>query len=140
MYLVQIEHVQFARDDKRGEDGAVWMLILSPYLDDPCDHSCKVHPKMVHNYERQAFHLGPFGHRLDATPQEIAEHKANVWGWNGNRELPSLTPSFLAMEVDEKNKRIRPYRMHSYITQGKLQVLSDSTVVLNPDPVHCWNE
>lgn len=129
-YTVQIAQVTFARSDQRGEDGAVWYLILSPCADDPCTHICAVHPRMNHHYERQPFRRGDFGHRLDATPQEIAEGRANVWGWDGNA-APTLSPSFLA-KVD------RPYSLHCYVRQGRIELCSDSTVALDPAPGNCW--
>ncbi len=132
-YVVQIERIQFARDDQRGEDGAVWMLILSPCPDDPCTHVCRAHPKMVHHYERQAFRRGAFGHRLDATEDEIKDDRANVWGWDGDMSAPTLTPSFLA-------DKHRPYRLHSYITKGQLVLCADSTAKAAEHPVHCWDE
>lgn len=139
-YTVQLEHVYVGRDEEEGTDGAAYYLILSPCLDNPCDHVCKAHPRMVHRYERQAFRRGGSGHRRNATAEEIADDKANVWGWDGNEAAPSLTPSFLAQETNKQGKRVRPYRMHSYLTAGALQVLSDSTVLLHPNPVPCWDE
>lgn len=130
---VQVDRIQFQRDDKRGEDGAVWYVILSPCPDDPCDHVCAAHPKMVHEYERQGFRLGAAGPRLDATPEEIADNRANVWGWDGNRDAPTLTPSFLAAKG-------RPYVMHSYLRAGRLELCGDSTVKLAPYPSPCWDE
>jgi len=136
-FTVQLLHIGMAREEKRGEDGAVWYLILSPCPGDPpgqpCQHVCEVHPRMVHHYERQAFRLGSFGHRLDATPQEIAEDKANVWGWDGNVSAPTLTPSFLA-------KAHRPYVFHMFLKQGKIELCADSTVSLDPVPTSCWHE
>lgn len=139
-YTVQVEHISFHRDEKRGEDGAVWYLILSPCPDNPCTHVCKTHPRTVHHYERQAFRRGATGHRLDATPEEIANDRANVWGWDGNREAPTITPSFLAQEVDKSGRRIRPYRMHSFLTAGQIQLCGDSTVTLTENPQSCWHE
>lgn len=129
-YSVQIERVHFGRLETRGEDGAAWYLILSPCPDDPCTHVCAAHPRMVHNYERQGFRRGKFGHRLDATPREIKDNCANVWGWDGNEAAPTLTPSFLAAHG-------RPYVMHSFMRAGRLELCADSTVALHPSPVAC---
>lgn len=129
-FTVQIEHISFARNDERGEDGAVWYLILSPCPDDPCTHVCRIHPRMKHQYERQAFRLGDFGHRLNASAEDIAANRANVWGWDGNLEAPTLTPSYLAHEE-------REYRMHSFLRAGQLDLCGDSTVVLANPAVPC---
>ena len=45
----------------------------------------------------------------------------NVWAWNGNKEAPSLTPSFLC----EWNRSFRPpnspnYVVHIYLVDGKI--------------------
>jgi hypothetical protein len=126
-YEVLIDHVHFERDDKRGEDGAVWYLILG----EPEPRVvCSVHPGRRHHYERQAFRRGAFGHRLDATKEEIDDDRANVWGWDGNTEAPTLTPSYLA-------KKHRPYCMHSFLRRGRLDLCGDSTVALSAAQP-CW--
>jgi hypothetical protein len=126
---IQIESIVFDRDEKAGTDGAVYYLILYPCEERPCTHVCASHPERTHCYERQAFRLGKFGHRLDGTPKEIKEDCANVWGWDGNREAPTLRPSFLG-------KRDR-YRIHLHLTAGKIDLCGDSTLVLAPNPVPC---
>lgn len=128
-FEVLIDHVQFSRDDKRGEDGAVWYLILgepNPAV------TCTVHGPRDHHYERQAFRRGAFGHRLDATPDEIANDRANVWGWDGNTAAPTLTPSYLAYKH-------RPYRLHSFLRAGRIELCGDSSVVLSASR-SCWGE
>lgn len=47
----------------------------------------------------------------------------NVWAWDGNKEQPTLTPSWI---VDCSPA----YRIHLFFTQGKINLLSDSTVTL----------
>lgn len=135
-FTVQIERIQFAVDKKRGEDGAVYYLILTPCTERPCTHVCATHPQMAHHYERQAFRRGSFGHRLDATAEEKASDRANVWGWDGNRAAPTLSPSYLALDV-KNGERIRPYRMHSFLRAGRIELCGDSTVSLHPAPVAC---
>jgi hypothetical protein len=101
---VQIERITFDHDDdERRPTGRCCYLILAPCTDDPCRHVCTAHPRMSHHYERQAFRLGTSGQRFNATPEEIASNRANVWGWDGNREAPTILPSFVAAEG-------RPYR------------------------------
>lgn len=134
---VQVDQVTFGRDDVRGEDGAVWYLILMPCTERPCTHICQAHPQMDHHYERQAFRRGSHGHRLNATDKEKQDDCANVWGWDGNEQQPTVLPSFLAMETNKEGKRIRPYRMHSFFKQGRLELCGDSTVTLHPAPTPC---
>lgn len=138
-FTVQVENIQFAHNPVTGEDGAVYYLLLTPCTDDPCRHICKAHPKMAHHYERQGFRRGGFAYRLNATPEEQADDRANLWGWDGNQEAPTLMPSFLAL-AEKKGKQLRPYRMHSYLRAGKLDVLSDSTVTAHPSPTPCWDD
>lgn len=128
-YAVQVDSIDFGRDEAAGTDGAVWYLILTPCTDQPCRHVCEAHPRTVHMYERQAFRRGSFGHRLNASAEEIADDRANVWGWDGANP-PTLTPSFLA----EKG---RPYRMHSFLRAGAIDLCGDSTVRLAAHPVPC---
>lgn len=126
-FEVLVDHISFARDDERGEDGAVWYLILG----EPNERVvCSVHPGRTHHYERQAFRRGNNGHRLDATPEEIANDRANVWGWDANAAAPTVTPSFLAHEG-------RPYRLHSFLRAGRVDLCGDSTVILSSAP-SCW--
>ena len=42
----------------------------------------------------------------------------NIWQWDGNRENPTIRPSFLVPD----------YHFHCYVTNGKIDVLSDSRV------------
>lgn len=128
-YEVLIYLINFSRDAKRGEDGAVWYLILGERDERVV---CSIHPGRRHHYERQAFRRGAFGYRLDATPEEIKNDRANVWGWDGNMRAPTVTPSYLA-------HKHRPYRMHSFLRGGRLELCGDSTVVLSTAP-SCWGE
>jgi hypothetical protein len=127
MSEVLVAHVSFSRHDGRGEDGAVWYLILG----EPAEGVvCATHPGRRHHYERQAFRRGSAGHRLDATPEEIAQNRANVWEWDGSAQAPTVTPSFLAHEG-------RPYRLHSFLRVGRLELCGDSTVALSTQ-ASCW--
>lgn len=135
-FTVQIESIDIRRNDETGEDGAVYYLILTPCTERPCRHICVTHPEMAHHYERQGFRLGGSGHRLNATEEEKANDRANVWGWDGNREAPTILPSFLALDVKD-GKKLRPYRMHSFLRAGQLELCGDSTVRLHPSPAPC---
>jgi (2Fe-2S) ferredoxin len=42
----------------------------------------------------------------------------NIWSWDGNRENPTVRPSFL----------IPDYHFHCFVTNGKIDVLPDSRV------------
>lgn len=139
-YTIQLDRVYFQRNELEDTAGAALYLILSPCPDNPCNHVCRSHPRMVHHYELQRFRLGSFGHRKNASAQEIAENKANVWGWDGNREQPTLRASFLGQERDDKGKQIRPYRVHLFLTAGKIELCGDSTVTLHPNPLPCTHD
>ena len=53
------------------------------------------------------------------------------WGWNGDAERPTFTPSVLVnggrLAVDGKTM---PLVCHSFVTDGRIQYLSDSTHAL----------
>ncbi|MEM3857517.1 MAG: DUF6527 family protein [Thermoprotei archaeon] len=46
----------------------------------------------------------------------------NVWSWDGNKEAPTLTPSFLYHDQD--------VRIHLFLKHGKIELLPDSTAKL----------
>lgn len=56
-----------------------------------------------------------------------------VWGWNGDAEKPTFTPSVLVTypanpDADESCKEWRTERRcHTFITDGRVQFLSDCT-------------
>lgn len=49
----------------------------------------------------------------------------NVWGWDGNKEVPTLSPSWLIEWANPKE-----FRVHLFFQNGKINLLSDSTVTL----------
>lgn len=52
------------------------------------------------------------------------------WTWNGDLEKPTITPSILASGyrfIDDECENTEPYRCHSFVTNGQIQFLSDST-------------
>lgn len=55
----------------------------------------------------------PFARGSDRAIQEDG-HPRNVWGWDGNREAPSLTPSFECAWAGTT------VRIHIYLTAGKI--------------------
>lgn len=77
-----------------------------------------------HNYiNPYSFTIGqPFKLGATCDMNDKTGHKWYVWGWDGNKEAPSLTPSFL-METDK-------LKVHLYLTAGKVNLLSDSNVEL----------
>lgn len=62
-----------------------------------------------------------------------------IWGWNGSLDAPTFTPSILVKgvvpltddEIDRimRGEKVDPVPMvcHSFVTDGKIQFLSDST-------------
>jgi hypothetical protein len=48
----------------------------------------------------------------------------NVWKWDGNREHPTISPSFLCDMLADG------FRIHLFLIAGKIDLLSDSTVTL----------
>lgn len=75
-----------------------------------------------------------FGHSLPT-----GEGPGPRWGWNGSLTAPTLTPSILARGVErltedematlEAGGKVepRPSVCHSFVTDGRIQFLSDCT-------------
>ena len=52
------------------------------------------------------------------------------WSWNGDVDRPTITPSILARGhkfVSEDSDDTIPYICHSFVTDGRIQFLSDCT-------------
>ena len=52
-------------------------------------------------------------------PFEVNAPDGNGWQWNGSLEAPTFTPSLLCNAHDAS------IRCHSYVTDGRIQCLSD---------------
>lgn len=82
------------------------------------------------------------GHRV-----VISGETHPVWGWNGSSELPTFTPSILVRGTlrltDEEITRVlhgeiiepTPTICHSFVTDGKIRFLADSTHALKGQTV-----
>jgi hypothetical protein len=85
------------------------------------------------------------GHQIHVKPEKNT-HTGAGWGWNGSMEKPTFTPSILVSSGHYSEGRApgpcwctfnaeRPNepsdftcsRCHSYVTDGNIQFLSDST-------------
>lgn len=70
------------------------------------------------------------------TPHALAVKGPQAWGWNGNGDSPTFTPSVLVThdakpDASEEFKEWRTERRcHSFITDGRIQFLSDCTHAL----------
>lgn len=60
-----------------------------------------------------------------------------AWSWNGNAELPTFTPSVLVSYdgADAGRDGAPPAVCHSYVTNGRIQFLGDSTHALSGQTV-----
>ena len=65
-----------------------------------------------------------------------AEGKGEPWGWNGSLDAPTFTPSILTWWNDAGREK----RCHSFVTDGKIQFLHDSTHALagHTVPLQPW--
>jgi hypothetical protein len=87
----------------------------------------KLTPEERHEIKR----INPLIYVLQQPFSQKGTHKADhgyVWGWNGNKDAPTLVPSFLydeGMINGEKGTRI-----HLLFTAGKIDLLGDSNVEL----------
>lgn len=72
-----------------------------------------------------------------AKSHQVTVEGANAWGFNGDYEKPTFTPSYLtwldpnpnanAERKPEWEKFRLGFRCHSFITDGKIEYLSDCT-------------
>lgn len=55
---------------------------------------------------------------------QVVVESPDGWGWNGSLELPTFTPSVLALYgiVDGVDRRC-----HSFVTDGRIEFLGDCT-------------
>lgn len=71
-----------------------------------------------------------------AEPHAVAVKGPQAWGWNGNGDAPTFTPSVLVTwpanpDADERFKEWRSERRcHSFVTDGQIQFLGDCTHAL----------
>jgi hypothetical protein len=56
------------------------------------------------------------------------------WTWNGNEESPTISPSILVSGVRGNDTETKTL-CHSFVTDGKVQFLSDSTHKLSGQTV-----
>ena len=136
-WSIRVHGVQiYSQEDERGCEGHVLYELTKP-----CSAGCRAglegenwthsaveereqatrdlpwHTKF--RYLAQPFHRG--GQRLyrGATAEEIAENRANVWAWDGNREAPSLTPSYYFLGRQDPKGRYPDWpAVHIHLTRG----------------------
>lgn len=63
---------------------------------------------------------------------------ANAWGFNGSLGAPTFTPSVLVHShdtLDDNGRKASTPRCHSFVTDGRIQYLSDSTHALRGQTV-----
>lgn len=62
----------------------------------------------------------------------------NAWGFNGSLDAPTFTPSVLVHShkaLDDQGRKVDTPRCHSYVTDGRIQYLSDTTHALSGQTV-----
>lgn len=65
-------------------------------------------------------------------PQEYYEARGGAWAWNGSARWPSFQPSILVTYPgpDAGRDGAPPAVCHSFVTNGRIQFLGDSTHAL----------
>lgn len=144
---LQVERVQFFDEhplnDQSGKpaypgcDGAVWYLSLTPCkgifgCESGCRVACASHPGLHHCYLMQPFSRSGQGLLVNRTEWEKANNRANIWAWNGNREAPTLSPSFLCYGDGQYLPRV-----HLFLNNGRIDLCSDSECISMANPVPC---
>lgn len=139
---IRVEHVQFFDEHPikwggseenayPGCDGAVWYEIeydvpgaQAHMLDG------SIRPDKAYSYMMQPFRRGSNGKRPGFENEGNAD-RGNVWGWDGNREAPTLTPSFLCEDPGRGGEHpLPPVRVHLHLTKGHIELGGDSSVVV----------
>jgi hypothetical protein len=66
-----------------------------------------------------------YDHAVGVNGRKIpgSDGSMNEWGWNNSLDAPTFTPSLL---INKANLPPSP-RCHSYVTDGKIEFLSDCT-------------
>ncbi len=79
----------------------------------------------------------PYGVHWDcpgcAAPHVVPTSGPNAWGFNGDMERPTLSPSVLCHPhpaLDEHGKRYETPRCHTFIRDGRIEFLADCTHAL----------
>jgi hypothetical protein len=58
-----------------------------------------------------------------SSPHAVGVKGAGAWGYNGNAESPTFTPS-VGVNLDRSAPQLP--RCHSFVTDGRIQFLTDS--------------
>lgn len=80
---------------------------------------------------RYHFMMQPFRKGAAGDFKTPSGERKHCWGWDGDWEHPTLTPSFLCETWDpllDGNKE-NHVRVHLFLVKGKIQLCGDSNVV-----------
>lgn len=123
--VLRINHIQFFDQEPLlstdgspaypGAEGGVWYLAVRPGEENQF-------------WYLQIFRRGPHG-KLSNWKHSDGDNRGNVWGWNGDREKPSLSTSFVCPSPRGSIKN-HPY-VHLFLREGRIDLLPDSEVVLD---------
>ena len=106
-----------------GVDGAVRYELKFYRTDEEIAEIRKTSPDFENPYVCDLYRQ-PFSRKGPYQQEHPASH---VWGWDGNREAPTLTPSFM-LSGDPA------FKVHLFFQAGKINLLPDSTVTLEGTP------
>jgi hypothetical protein len=71
-----------------------------------------------------------YGYRFDCPgchePHVIATSGDHAWGFSGDTDRPTFTPSYLVYEVKGPDGAVIFPRCHSFVTDGRIAFCSDS--------------
>lgn len=82
-----------------------------------------------------SYMLQPFARGPGFTLARPDGSKRHIWGWDGNRDAPTLTPSFLCeAQHPPLTPGSMPIRVHLFLRAGRIELCGDSTVRLAPEP------
>ena len=74
-----------------------------------------------------------YSHQLFSREGSAQVNGMNVWAWDGNRDAPTLRPSYRVTVGDGQV-------LHLHVTEGKLDILPDSNIEHDDVKKMTWKE
>lgn len=126
---VSCGHPQYGCNPERAPDGTFRGVEGHHHRDPNVDGSAWYELEFANGrfaYYRQPFAQGAAKkHPFDTcVKKDGTKEPSSIWSWNGDVERPTVTPSFLCEDYPPG------CRVHLYLTNGAIDLLADSTVVL----------
>lgn len=113
--VLAVHHIQWFDEPTLGAEGMVWYTVQPRGNQDETKVMFLV----------QRFAKGPIRDHIHE-----GGGRTIIWGWNGNREAPTLTPSYRSQFHFHYDDGLQEVMVHLFLKKGKIQLCGDSTVTL----------